>query len=316
MDNVTLIRVISGVIAVGVFLLPLYFLPLILARNKRHFVPIIIVNVLLGWTVLGWIGVLIWALVDEPKQPSTAAPSSVVCLACGKPVVVGVPFCSNCGGAISNPNPSVIPASSYQPGIQQTSGKAIGSLICGLIPIFPVSVGAIILGHISLSEIRKSAGRLSGQGLAIAGLVLGYMGVAVIPVLIIAAIAIPNLLRARIAANESAAVGSMRTLITAEFSYSQSRSHSGFTCNLSELASAGLIDNALGSGKKYGYRFDLQNCVGKTEGGPPSKIQITASPVQYNTTGIRAFCADEGGIVRMDPGGSAENCVAGGSTLE
>jgi hypothetical protein len=42
---------------------------------------------------------------------------------------------------------------------------------------FPLSILAIIFGHLSLSEIRKSAGRLKGEGMAIAGLVLGYVGV-------------------------------------------------------------------------------------------------------------------------------------------
>src|SRR5262249_32129647 len=88
-----------------------------------------------------------------------------------------------------------------------TSGKAIGSLVCGIISVFPFCLVAIILGHLSLSEIRKSAGRLKGDGMAIAGLVLGYLGIVAIPIiLIVAAIAIPNLLRARQAANEASAV--------------------------------------------------------------------------------------------------------------
>ncbi|MGC1167958.1 MAG: DUF4190 domain-containing protein, partial [Candidatus Acidiferrales bacterium] len=72
-----------------------------------------------------------------------------------------------------------------------TSGKAIASLICGIFTLFlPASIAAIILGHLSLSEIRKSAGRLGGRGVASAGLVLGYAGIALIPfILIIAAIA-------------------------------------------------------------------------------------------------------------------------------
>ena len=74
-----------------------------------------------------------------------------------------------------------------------TSGKAIASLICGIFTLFfPASIAAIILGHLSLSAIRKSAGRLGGRGVAIAGLVLGYAGITLIPlILIIAAIAIP-----------------------------------------------------------------------------------------------------------------------------
>ena len=101
------------------------------------------------------------------------------------------------------------PGAAYT-GPTETSGKAIGSLICGLLFFFfPVAIVAIILGHISLSEIRRAGGRLTGRGLAIGGLVLGYAGVSFIPVLIIAAIAIPNLLRAKMAANEASAIGSL-----------------------------------------------------------------------------------------------------------
>src|SRR5258708_29182517 len=104
----------------------------------------------------------------------------------------------------------------------ETSGKAIVSLVCGLFLFaFPMSILAIIFGHLSLSEIRKSAGRIKGEGLAMTGLVLGYLGLAAIPViLIIAAIAIPNLLRARMAANESSAVRNVRSLVVAEVTYS------------------------------------------------------------------------------------------------
>jgi hypothetical protein len=67
-------------------------------------------------------------------------------------------------------------------GPTETSGKAIGSLICGLFFLFfPIAIVAIVLGHLSLSDIRKAAGRLTGQGVAVAGLVLGYLGVAFIP---------------------------------------------------------------------------------------------------------------------------------------
>ncbi len=98
---------------------------------------------------------------------------------------------------------------------------AIASLVFGLMFLFfPLSIVAIVFGHISLSQIKKSAGRLGGKGLAIAGLVLGYFGIAVIPlVLIIAAIAIPNLLRARIAANEAATVDAVRRISAAQVSY-------------------------------------------------------------------------------------------------
>ena len=134
------------------------------------------------------------------------------CAACGNSVAAGEQFCRVCGRSVS----STTPASVSSPGLAgptsaapaETSGKAIVSLVSGLFFLFlPLSIVAIIFGHLSLSDIKKSASRLKGQGMAIAGLVLGYLGIAVIPVtLIIAAIAIPNLLRARIAANEASTV--------------------------------------------------------------------------------------------------------------
>jgi len=102
----------------------------------------------------------------------------------------------------------------------ETSGKATASLISGIaayvVAPFIGAIAAVVLGHLGLSEIKKSAGRLKGDGMAIAGLVLGYLQIAGLPfILIIAAIAIPNLLRPKMAANEASAVGSLRTITTA-----------------------------------------------------------------------------------------------------
>jgi type IV pilus assembly protein PilA len=200
----------------------------------------------------------------------------------------------------------------------KTSGKAIASLIFGLFFfMFPASILAIIFGHISLSDIRKSAGRLKGRGIAIAGLILGYLGIAAIPIiLIIAAIAIPNLLRARMAANESSAVASVRTLATAELTYSVSHPDKGFTCALSDLADAQIISGELATGRKYGYAFELVGCSAESPGGPNVKYQVVAYPVTRNQTGTRAFCSDESTVTKTDPDGSAQNCLDNGSPLQ
>jgi len=190
-------------------------------------------------------------------------------------------------------------------------------LVCGLFLFaFPISILAIILGHLSLSEIRKSAGRLKGEGLAMAGLVLGYVGVAGIPIiLIIAAIAIPNLLRARTAANEASAVASVRTLVIAEIGYSSSHPDAGYTCTFSDLAGAGLIDAKLGSGQKNGYVFELLGCGVAAEGGANVKYRVVAYPLTRNTTGTRTFCSDESGVVKTDEKGSPQDCVENGSSI-
>jgi type II secretory pathway pseudopilin PulG len=191
---------------------------------------------------------------------------------------------------------------------------AIASLVLGIVNVFPLSVAAIILGHISLSRIRKSAGRLKGQGLAIAGLVLGYIGIAAIPfILIIAAIAIPNLLRAKIAADESSAVQSMRVILAAEISH---KGQTGvFTCNLADLGSVGLTDSLLINGRKNGYLFTLQNCNAATGGGQVERFQVTAAPLSPHSSGGKAFCTDESAVIRYNDSGSVEECLDHGSPL-
>ena len=126
------------------------------------------------------------------------------------------------------------------PGSSGTSGKAIASLICGIFFFFfPSAILAVIMGHLSLSDIKRSAGALAGRGVAIAGLVLGYAGLAVVPILIIAAIAIPNLLRARMAANEAFAVGCLRSYQYALGEYAAKCPKLGFPRSLGNLGPGG-----------------------------------------------------------------------------
>jgi len=197
----------------------------------------------------------------------------------------------------------------------KTSGLAIGSLICGvLFFIFPAALAAVIFGHLSHSQIHKSAGRLKGSGLATAGLILGYMGIAIIPfIMIIAAIAIPNLLRSRMGANEASAVGSVRTINTACVTYSIT--YGGFPRSLDALggmgnsagpsaAAAQLIDSALQNGRKSGYFFYY--AAGDKDGsGNIVSYTVTADPLTHGTTGIRHFFTDQTGVIRVDSTGTA-----------
>jgi len=143
--------------------------------------------------------------------------------------------------------------------------------------IFPAAVVAIILGHISRSEIRKSGGRVTGSGLALTGLVLGYLGVSFIPFLIIAAIAIPNLLRARIAANEASAVSMVRTINIAEGTYAGTHSDVGYACSLNDLRDTSDNIAKLEGRERYGYVFRIENCT-------PKAYTITAVPRAVNQT--------------------------------
>jgi type IV pilus assembly protein PilA len=169
---------------------------------------------------------------------------------------------------------------------------------------------------LSLSEIRKSAGRIKGDGVAIAGLVLGYVGVGAIPgILIIAAIAIPNLLRARMAANEASAVSGIRILNAAELGYSVSHPKDGFTCSLSTLADAGLFSGPLAKGQKDGYAFELNGCTPEDGDAANRHYQVVAYPLREHQTGIRAFCSNESMVVKVDPEGSTQKCLESGEPL-
>ncbi|HXE31684.1 MAG TPA: superinfection immunity protein [Terriglobales bacterium] len=72
----------------------LYFLPSILARNKRSFVPIFLLNLFLGWTLVGWVIALVWAL-SEPEPVAYAAAPPRFCCACGTPTPARQ--CPHCG---------------------------------------------------------------------------------------------------------------------------------------------------------------------------------------------------------------------------
>jgi len=181
-------------------------------------------------------------------------------------------------------------------GPTETSGKAIGSLICGLLFfIFPVPLLAIVLGHLSLSDIRKAAGRITGRGMAITGLALGYTGVAGLPViLIVAAIAYSD-------TYSNDFPPSMDALGAAE-------AGGPATCDR-----ARLIDPVLARGMKYGYAFAYLPRPMVFQARPalsPEAIakgctvpggtgySVTAFPARPGTTGARSFFTDETGIIR------------------
>jgi type IV pilus assembly protein PilA len=130
-------------------------------------------------------------------------------------------------------------------------------------------------------------------------------------ILIIAAIAIPNLLRSRMAANESSAVGSLRTINTAEVTYATTYPAQGFT-GLGNLGGAAgpcatpggatsttacLIDNVLAvTAIKSGYTF-----TAAAAGGPPSVQYFSTGYAQVQgQSGQREFCSDQSGVIRAN----------------
>ena len=138
-------------------------------------------------------------------------------------------------------------------------------------------------------------------------------------ILIIAAIAIPNLLRARMAANEASAVGSVRTMNTAQVTYSSTWGTGYALTNailggaagcVAAAATACLIDPVLTAGTKSGYTV-------VTVGAPPDAsgisetFEVNASPVAIGTTGQRAFCSDQSGVIRYNLTGGPIGTAAG-----
>jgi type IV pilus assembly protein PilA len=226
------------------------------------------------------------------------------CPYCAKAIEDYAQVCPFCGRNLVAPGsapPGIYGA--MPPGNVGTSGKAIGSLVCGILFFFlPAAIAAVVLGHLSLSEIRQSAGRLAGRGMAIAGLVLGYLGLSFIPILIIAAIAIPNLLRAKMAANEASAVASLRTINTACVTYAtEHKSFPSALANVGPAAHPGtdasdLINGDLASGQKSGYLFTYE--PGPMQDGAIISYEVHADPVTPEATGRRHFFTDQTGIIR------------------
>src|SRR6185369_13454571 len=134
--------------------------------------------------------------------------------------------------------------------------------------------------------IRKSAGRLKGEGMALAGLIMGYISVALIPIiLIIAAIAIPSLLRSRQMANESSAIGRLRTFNTAEAMY---MSKNGMYGSLDQLISSGSINEGW-SAPVAGYFFSVT--------ASDKDYEVTAMP-QSAATGRYGYTTTADGVIR------------------
>ncbi len=141
-------------------------------------------------------------------------------------------------------------------------------------------------------------------------------------ILIIAAIAIPNMLRSRIAANEASAVNSIRTITNAENLYNSTYPTVGFACNLKSLGpgktpadstAAGLIDDVLASGAKAGYTFATGACT--KVGAVTTGFQYTGSPTVPNQSGTRYFCSDASGVIKYSTA-SAVACLATGQPIQ
>jgi type IV pilus assembly protein PilA len=197
---------------------------------------------------------------------------------------------------------------------------------------FLAGIPAIILGHISRSKIRKNMGRLQGDGMALTGLILGYISLLFIP--IIAAIAIPNLLRARVSANEAAAAATVRSINTAQITYSTQYPDHGYapdlatlgpgpsgSCSTGTAQSGCLLNNIVGASRctagqwcaKTGYKFTVSAVCDSA--GVCSNYVVTATPQVSGSTGRKSFCSTSDSVIRtsdrgtLDAPATADECA-------
>ena len=147
-------------------------------------------------------------------------------------------------------------------------------------------------------------------------------------ILIIAAIAIPNLLRSRMAANESSSVGTLRTLVTAQITYATGCPLIGFAPTYVELGPAvvtgcavgtgsNTIDAQVQSGIKSGYLYGPAQPNPAFTNLNPTATGINVSfttgsvPASLGRTGTRSFCTDDSGVVTAQLGSVAAPAASG-----
>ena len=152
-----------------------------------------------------------------------------------------------------------------------------------------------------------------------AGFSLIELLIVVAIILVIAAMSVPNLVKSRLAANEASAVSSLRTINTAQTTYSITYPNQGYADNLAKLGApaggapvgpnnAALLDWVLGCAnqpcQKSGYQFSILN----PSGTPVSAYSSNGVPVIPGTTGVRGFCGSQLTVIMYDPQGGA-NCT-------
>src|SRR5262245_12033582 len=147
----------------------------------------------------------------------------MTCPQCQLPNPVGTSYCARCGAALQGA--PYAPLGGTVAATGERKGMAITALVLGILSPLLACVGigfvtalvALILGIVAMVKAGKEPGVYGGKGAAIAGTILGGLTLVALP--IVAAIAIPSLLRAKVSANESSAIGDIRTVISAEAAY-------------------------------------------------------------------------------------------------
>ena len=185
------------------------------------------------------------------------------------------------------------------------SGLAIASMVMGCAGFVLcwglfglLSLSGLITGIVALVKANKKPFEYGGKGFAIAGIVTNGFLLLLMPVTM--AIAIPNLLAARRAANEGSAINSMRRLVGAETVF-MSANTTGRCGDLTDLLGARLIDPTLAGGEKSGYKY----VIAKNANGSCELFAAPTVSTGVGKTGNRSFYAstNEGEIHAADKNG-------------
>jgi type IV pilus assembly protein PilA len=147
------------------------------------------------------------------------------------------------------------------------------------------------------------------------GFTLVEIMIVVAIIALLAAIAIPNLLRARLAANESAAIAALKTVASASHTFRAA--NPAYPTSLGDLftdLTPPYIDSVLASGTKQGYTFELAPVTSAGGTAGDSGFTATAVPVTIGTTGNRGFFVDTSGVITFTTDGAAP--TAASSALE
>ena len=194
--------------------------------------------------------------------------------------------------------------------VPQNSNKAVASLVCGVLFLCaPASIAAVVLGHLALSDIKRTANRMAGKGMAIAGLVMGYLGIALTAIYIIVVVfAVRKTLGKDVPANEVAAISTMRKYDQALKAYAEKCPQQGYPATLVPLGPglgnctrANLTDARLAVALPVLKGYMFQYTAGANGSEQVRVFALVARPVQPNLTGKRFFFLDEEGVIRESP---------------
>jgi hypothetical protein len=177
---------------------------------------------------------------------------------------------------------------------------AVTSLVLGCLSPFSCavlgigSIVGIVLGIVATVKAQKYPAQYGGKTMAIVGIALnGFSVVVVAP--IVMAIAIPNLLVSRMAANEASAIGTLRAIGTAEAAYRNTTASHEFG-NLDQLIEAGFLRRDIQV--KNGYRFDVRATEIHQRSGVEYRFEALATPIGYNLMGRRSFYTSQDFVIR------------------